>query len=180
MKKMLEELKNLDIEETYDVPITFRKSVIERIQKEEKHSKMKYIISALSTVAVVIVAVVVVAQGRIKSNREEELMNEDVGFYDITMQKPNEPISVEDTDSINDSSEQAATPTEKLSSENVAINMKDYYAEIVDLLNINGIEAKYENDEVKAKDNIENVKMIFFYYEDMVEMEQDGEYVIIK
>ena len=60
MKRMLDELKKLNNEENYEVPVDFRKRVISELSSEKKKSKLSsYIISGLSVAAVVIVAVVV-------------------------------------------------------------------------------------------------------------------------
>lgn len=59
MKRMLDELKNLD--EEYTVPQDFRKKVMVKIKEEQINEKKhfnKYVISWMSTAAVVVIAVV--------------------------------------------------------------------------------------------------------------------------
>lgn len=188
MKRMLDELKKLNNEENYEVPVDFRKRVISELSSEKKKSKLSsYIISGLSVAAVALVAVVTgnnqnstvwqndrfVAQVNQDQGNEE---TENTLRFSITTDLPSTPEIVEDGS--NDSLNMLVGAAQYTALENAK---NQYSNEIIDMLKINGMNAELlEDDSVKVKAKKEDVEMVLYYFDGEIEITEQGEYCIIK
>lgn len=193
MKRMLDELKKLNNEENYEVPVDFRKRVISELSSEKKKSKLSsYIISGLSVAAVVIVAVVVtgnsqdstvwqndkfVAQVNQDQENEETINDENTLLFSASMGLSKEH-RMDEKNVGNDSIDKNAEAVQYAGSEDFK---KQYSDEIVDMLKINGMSAELlEDDSVKVKAKKEDVEMVLYYFDGEIEITEQGEYCIIK
>lgn len=193
MKRMLDELKKLNNEENYEVPVDFRKRVISELSSEKKKSKLSsYIISGLSVAAVVIVAVVVtgnsqdstvwqndkfVAQVNQDQENEETINDENTLLFSASMGLSKER-RMDEKNVGNDSIDKNAEAVQYAGSEDFK---KQYSDEIVDMLKINGMSAELlEDDSVKVKAKKEDVEMVLYYFDGEIEITEQGEYCIIK
>lgn len=193
MKRMLDELKKLNNEENYEVPVDFRKRVISELSSEKKKSKLSsYIISGLSVAAVVIVAVVVtgnsqnstvwqydkfVAQVNQDQGNEETINDENTLLFSASMGLSKE-LGMDERNVGNDSIDKNAEAVQYAGSEDFK---KQYSDEIVDMLKINGMSAELlEDDSVKVKAKKEDVEMVLYYFDGEIEITEQGEYCIIK
>lgn len=193
MKRMLDELKKLNNEENYEVPVDFRKRVISELSSEKKKSKLSsYIISGLSVAAVVIVAVVVtgnsqnstvwqndkfVAQVNQDQGNEETINDENTLLFSASMGLSKE-LRMDERNVGNDSIDKNAEAVQYAGSEDFK---KQYSDEIVDMLKINGMSAELlEDDSVKVKAKKEDVEMVLYYFDGEIEITEQGEYCIIK
>lgn len=193
MKRMLDELKKLNNEENYEVPVDFRKRVISELSSEKKKSKLSsYIISGLSVAAVVIVAVVVtgnsqdstvwqndkfVAQVNQDQENEETINDENTLLFSASMGLSKE-LRMDERNVGNDSIDKNAEVVQYAGSEDFK---KQYSDEIVDMLKINGMSAELlEDDSVKVKAKKEDVEMVLYYFDGEIEITEQGEYCIIK
>ena len=193
MKRMLDELKKLNNEENYEVPVDFRKRVISELSSEKKKSKLSsYIISGLSVAAVVIVAVVVtgnsqnstvwqndksVAQVNQVEWNEETINDENTLLFSASMGLSKE-LGMDERNVGNDSIDKNAEAVQYAGSEDFK---KQYSDEIVDMLKINGMSAELlEDDSVKVKAKKEDVEMVLYYFDGEIEITEQGEYCIIK
>lgn len=193
MKRMLDELKKLNNEENYEVPVDFRKRVISELSSEKKKSKLSsYIISGLSVAAVVIVAVVVtgnsqdstvwqndkfVAQVNQGQENEETINDENTLLFSASMGLSKE-LRMDERNVGNDSIDKNAEAVQYAGSEDFK---KQYSDEIVDMLKINGMSAELlEDDSVKVKAKKEDVEMVLYYFDGEIEITEQGEYCIIK
>ena len=193
MKRMLDELKKLNNEENYEVPVDFRKRVISELSSEKKKSKLSsYIISGLSVAAVVIVAVVVtgnsqdstvwqndkfVAQVNQDQENEETINDENTLLFSASMGLSKE-LRMDERNVGNDSIDKNAEAVQYAGSEDFK---KQYSDEIVDMLKINGMSAELlEDDSVKVKAKKEDVEMVLYYFDGEIEITEQGEYCIIK
>lgn len=193
MKRMLDELKKLNNEENYEVPVDFRKRVISELSSEKKKSKLSsYIISGLSVAAVVIVAVVVtgnsqdstvwqndkfVAQVNQDQENEETINDENTLLFSASMGLSKE-LRMYERNVGNDSIDKNAEAVQYAGSEDFK---KQYSDEIVDMLKINGMSAELlEDDSVKVKAKKEDVEMVLYYFDGEIEITEQGEYCIIK
>lgn len=193
MKRMLDELKKLNNEENYEVPVDFRKRVISELSSEKKKSKLSsYIISGLSVAAVVIVAVVVtgnsqdstvwqndkfVAQVNQDQENEETINDENTLLFSASMGLSKE-LRMDEKNVGNDSIDKNAEAVQYAGSEDFK---KQYSDEIVDMLKINGMSAELlEDDSVKVKAKKEDVEMVLYYFDGEIEITEQGEYCIIK
>lgn len=193
MKRMLDELKKLNNEENYEVPVDFRKRVISELSSEKKKSKLSsYIISGLSVAAVVIVAVVVtgnsqnstvwqndkfVAQVNQDEGNEETINDENTLLFSASMGLSKE-LGMDERNVGNDSIDKNAEAVQYAGSEDFK---KQYSDEIVDMLKINGMSAELlEDDSVKVKAKKEDVEMVLYYFDGEIEITEQGEYCIIK
>lgn len=193
MKRMLDELKKLNNEENYEVPVDFRKRVISELSSEKKKSKLSsYIISGLSVAAVVIVAVVVtgnsqdstvwqndkfVAQVNQDQENEETINDENTLLFSASMGLSKE-LRMDESNVGNDSIDKNAEAVQYAGSEDFK---KQYSDEIVDMLKINGMSAELlEDDSVKVKAKKEDVEMVLYYFDGEIEITEQGEYCIIK
>ena len=193
MKRMLDELKKLNNEENYEVPVDFRKRVISELSSEKKKSKLSsYIISGLSVAAVVIVAVVVtgnsqnstvwqndkfVAQVNQDEGNEETINDENTLLFSASMGLSKE-LGMDERNVGNDSIDKNAEAVQYAGSEDFN---KQYSDEIVDMLKINGMSAELlEDDSVKVKAKKEDVEMVLYYFDGEIEITEQGEYCIIK
>ncbi len=193
MKRMLDELKKLNNEENYEVPLDFRKRVISELSSEKKKSKLSsYIISGLSVAAVAIVAVVVtgnsqnstvwqndkfVAQVNQDQGNEETINDENTLLFsaDVGLSKE---LRMDERNIGNDSIDKNAEAVQYAGSEDFK---KQYSDEIVDMLKINGMNAELlEDDSVKVKAKKEDVEMVLYYFDGEIEIKEQGEYCIIK
>lgn len=190
---MLDELKKLNNEENYEVPVDFRKRVISELSSEKKKSKLSsYIISGLSVAAVVIVAVVVtgnsqdstvwqndkfVAQVNQDQENEETINDENTLLFSASMGLSKE-LRMDEKNVGNDSIDKNAEAVQYAGSEDFK---KQYSDEIVDMLKINGMSAELlEDDSVKVKAKKEDVEMVLYYFDGEIEITEQGEYCIIK
>ena len=190
---MLDELKKLNNEENYEVPVDFRKRVISELSSEKKKSKLSsYIISGLSVAAVVIVAVVVtgnsqdstvwqndkfVAQVNQDQENEETINDENTLLFSASMGLSKE-LRMDESNVGNDSIDKNAEAVQYAGSEDFK---KQYSDEIVDMLKINGMSAELlEDDSVKVKAKKEDVEMVLYYFDGEIEITEQGEYCIIK
>ena len=190
---MLDELKKLNNEENYEVPVDFRKRVISELSSEKKKSKLSsYIISGLSVAAVVIVAVVVtgnsqdstvwqndkfVAQVNQGQENEETINDENTLLFSASMGLSKE-LRMDERNVGNDSIDKNAEAVQYAGSEDFK---KQYSDEIVDMLKINGMSAELlEDDSVKVKAKKEDVEMVLYYFDGEIEITEQGEYCIIK
>lgn len=190
---MLDELKKLNNEENYEVPVDFRKRVISELSSEKKKSKLSsYIISGLSVAAVVIVAVVVtgnsqnstvwqndkfVAQVNQDEGNEETINDENTLLFSASMGLSKE-LGMDERNVGNDSIDKNAEAVQYAGSEDFK---KQYSDEIVDMLKINGMSAELlEDDSVKVKAKKEDVEMVLYYFDGEIEITEQGEYCIIK
>lgn len=190
---MLDELKKLNNEENYEVPVDFRKRVISELSSEKKKSKLSsYIISGLSVAAVVIVAVVVtgnsqnstvwqndkfVAQVNQDQGNEETINDENTLLFSASMGLSKE-LRMDERNVGNDSIDKNAEAVQYAGSEDFK---KQYSDEIVDMLKINGMSAELlEDDSVKVKAKKEDVEMVLYYFDGEIEITEQGEYCIIK
>lgn len=190
MRNLIEELRKLDIEENYDVPVDFKSKVMAKIENDEKVIKLKYVIPMLSTVAVIMVVAIVGTNDIFYSNKTMSMENEslgvksvgeyamdgkeesyraDDGVFDLTYSMLKES---QDTQTMNDTETTANAVPEYSKSE--------FYAEIVDILNTNGVTAEVKDLSVKAKCTKQEAEEILFYYEGQIIIDVSGEYVIIK
>lgn len=193
MKRMLDELKKLNNEENYEVPLDFRKRVISELSSEKKKSKLSsYIISGLSVAAVAIVAVVVtgnsqnstvwqydkfVAQVNQDQGNEETINDENTLLFSASMGLSKE-LRMDERNVGNDSIDKNAEAVQYAGSEDFK---KQYSDEIVDMLKINGMSAELlEDDSVKVKAKKEDVEMVLYYFDGEIEITEQGEYCIIK
>lgn len=193
MKRMLDELKKLNNEENYEVPVDFRKRVISELSSEKKKSKLSsYIISGLSVAAVVIVAVVVtgnsqdstvwqndkfVAQVNQDQENEETINDENTLLFSASIGLSKE-LRMDEKNVGNDSIDKNAEAVQYAGSEDFK---KQYSDEIVDMLKINGMSAELlEDDSVKVKAKKEDVEMVLYYFDGEIEITEQGEYCIIK
>ena len=193
MKRMLDELKKLNNEENYEVPVDFRKRVISELSSEKKKSKLSsYNISGLSVAAVVIVAVVVtgnsqnstvwqydkfVAQVNQDQGNEETINDENTLLFSASMGLSKE-LGMDERNVGNDSIDKNAEAVQYAGSEDFK---KQYSDEIVDMLKINGMSAELlEDDSVKVKAKKEDVEMVLYYFDGEIEITEQGEYCIIK
>ena len=193
MKRMLDELKKLNNEENYEVPVDFRRRVISELSSEKKKSKLSsYIISGLSVAAVVIVAVVVtgnsqnstvwqndkfVAQVNQDEGNEETINDENTLLFSASMGLSKE-LGMDERNVGNDSIDKNAEAVQYAGSEDFK---KQYSDEIVDMLKINGMSAELlEDDSVKVKAKKEDVEMVLYYFDGEIEITEQGEYCIIK
>lgn len=193
MKRMLDELRKLNNEENYEVPLDFRKRVISELSSEKKKSKLSsYIISGLSVAAVAIVAVVVtgnsqnstvwqndkfVAQVNQDQGNEETINDENTLLFsaDVGLSKE---LRMDERNIGNDSIDKNAEAVQYAGSEDFK---KQYSDEIIDMLKINGINAELlEDDSVKVKAKKEDVEMVLYYFDGEIEITEQGEYCIIK
>lgn len=193
MKRMLDELKKLNNEENYEVPLDFRKRVISELSSEKKKSKLSsYIISGLSVAAVALVAVVVtgnsqnstawkndkfVAQVNQDQGNEETINDENTLLFsaDVGLSKE---LRMDERNIGNDSIDKNAEAVQYAGSEDFK---KQYSDEIVDMLKINGMSAELlEDDSVKVKAKKEDVEMVLYYFDGEIEITEQGEYCIIK
>lgn len=189
MKRMLDELKKLNNEENYEVPVDFRKRVISELSSEKKKSKLSsYIISGLSVAAVALVAVVVTGNNQNstvwQNDRFVAQVNQDQGNeetentlrFSITTDLPSTPEIVEDGS--NDSLSMLVGAAQYTALENAK---NQYSNEIIDMLKINGMNAELlEDDSVKVKAKKEDVEMVLYYFDGEIEITEQGEYCIIK
>lgn len=188
MKNLIEELHKLNNEEEYDVPDDFADKVMARIRKEEKGLGLKYVMPMLSTAAVVmVVAMITTSTSLLRNNDKIALMNESGSSNYRIDEKMNEPNSAYDmTDTLKAS--QSALGYDKYESinetaenvENKEYSKEEFYSEIADILNTNGVTAKVEGLSVKAKCTKADAEEVLFYYEGQITIEVDGEYVVIK
>lgn len=193
MKRMLDELKKLNNEENYEVPVDFRKRVISELSSEKKKSKLSsYIISGLSVAAVAIVAVVVtgnsqnstvwqndkfVAQVNQDQGNEETINDENTLLFSTSMGLSKE-LGMDERNIGNDSIDKNAVAAQYAESEDFK---KQYSDEIIDMLKINGMNAELlEDDSVKVKAKKEDVEMVLYYFDGEIEITEQGEYCIIK
>lgn len=193
MKRMLDELKKLNNEENYEVPLDFRKRVISELSSEKKKSKLSsYIISGLSVAAVALVAVVVtgnsqnstawkndkfVAQVNQDQGNEETINDENTLLFSASMGLSKE-LRMDERNVGNDSIDKNAEAVQYAGSEDFK---KQYSDEIVDMLKINGMSAELlEDDSVKVKAKKEDVEMVLYYFDGEIEITEQGEYCIIK
>lgn len=175
MKNMLDELRKLDEQEEYEVPIEFREKVITRILKEKSSNKLKYIIPACSAAVVGFIVIFSVSLNKFdrEINLESGIQNEYVS--DETVELASEDSTYDDLAIVQKNiamSEMRADTATKLNDE--------YFDEIIDMLKINKVEAHRINNEIKAKGKKEDIEVILFYFENHIELTQDGEYVLIK
>ena len=179
MKNMLEELKNLNNEENYNVPDGFRDRVIEQINAEKKSNIFKYIIPACS-VAVVAICIVVTT-GYLK-NKSSDTANEKLFASNELKEESLELDSFNDvmfaTDATGNAIEESADMAKKTVMSNETL--KEFEDEIINMLGINKIEAEKTENGIKAKGNKEDIEVILFYFIEQIDITQDGEYVIIK
>lgn len=178
MKKMLEELRNMNNEEDYEVPVSFRKRVISKISKENhKNKAISYIISSLSVAAVAFVAVVIATNQsmyKFEKDTNDEIEyasygtedNDDLMFKAI-------PENSTTMANVEDMAKEKMSVIEDLE--------KKYLDEIIDMLKINKMDIEVVDEEsVKVKAKKEDVELILYYFEGEIDIVQDGEYCIIK
>lgn len=190
MKRMLDELKKLNNEEKYEVPVDFRTRVISEISAEKKKSKLSsYIISGLSAAAVAVIAVVVTGnslkfttlqndnfetQVNLKQENEYAADGEDTLLFSMSTNRTNaiEEMYGEYED---------LNPDISTNSEKQEELKKQYSDEIIDMLKINGMSAELlDDDSVKVKAKKEDVEMVLYYFDGEIEITEQGEYCIIK
>lgn len=178
MKKMLEELRNMNNEEDYEVPVDFRKKVINEISKENhKNKAISYIISSLSVAAVAFVAVVIATNQSMY--KFEEDMNDEMKYASYGTENNDNLMFKAISESNNTMADMEDVVNEKMSV--IEDIEKRYLDEIIDMLKINKIDVEIIDDEsVKAKAKKEDVELILYYFEGEIDIVQDGEYCIIK
>ncbi len=187
MKNLIEELRKLDIEENYDVPVDFKSKVMSEIEKEEKSNKLKYVIPMLSTVAVVMIVAIVGTKdmfdmAKTMSMQDEAAGISTVGEYaldgkDEISRMTNDVLDLEYS-MLKESQDQIMN--DKTASAVPEYSKNEFYAEIADILNTNGITAEVNDLSVKAKCTKQKAEEVLFYYDGQITIEVDGEYIIIK
>ena len=188
MKRMLDELRELNNEEDYSVPADFKAKVIYRINERKSISKLKYIIPSCSVAAAVIIAAVVVSTGKInfESGQRDELeINElyaqnDETTDDFLFDASNLSMSTEETAYGDMTAAIESQNSIALNNEKKMASSSEYYDEIVNMLKINNFEVEKTANGVKVKGKLEDVKLVLFYFEEQLDFTEDGEYVIIK
>lgn len=189
MKNLIEELHKLNNEDEYNVPDDFSDKVMARIEKEEKGLDLKYVIPMLSMVSVVMIVAIIATSASLPNAGDKiALMNESTGLnygIDEKTDGVNNSYDMEDTynasqslslnEKLNDSLKENAETVK-----NKEYPKEEFYLEIADILNTNGITAKVEDLTVRAKCTKIDAEEVLFYYEGQITIEVDGEYVVIK
>lgn len=187
MKNLIEELRKLDIEDEYDVPVDFSCKVMAKIEEEKKSNKLKYVIPMLSTVAVVMIVAIVGTKDMFNMTKTMSMQDEAVGISSVggyaldgkdeSSRMTNDVLDL-DYSMLKESQEQIMN--DKTASAVPEYSKSEFYAEIVDILNTNGITAEVDDLSVKAKCTKQEAEEILFYYEGQITIDVSGEYVIIK
>ncbi len=181
MKNLLEELRELNNEDTYEVPIDFKIRVMERIEDEQSSSKLRYILPICSAVAVILVAIVIVKGDIFKKEMPDNSENiivaiagsdNNINEYRIEETKV---AAIPEYSAVNDSVATFDTNLKKSEPLN-----KEYYDEIIEMLKINNIASEKVENGIRAKGKKEDIEIALYYFLDNVEVIQDGEYVLIK
>ncbi|MBQ9267544.1 MAG: hypothetical protein IJ217_04625 [Clostridia bacterium] len=188
MKKMLEELRELNNEEEYEVPAGFRDKVISSITEERKSSKIKYIIPACFVAAVALVTVVVAGNPNVRTKyhntdmKENQLYatNDANGLEEYALESDLERMLTADMSSATNTAMAGDSYKYNEFEAMKAVSPTEYYNEILDMLKINNVEAEKIDDGVRAKGKKEEIEMILYYFEGEVEITQEGGYVVIK
>ena len=187
MRRMLDELRELNNEEEIEVPADFRDKVIDRINNDGKSSKLKYIITtSCSVAAIALIAVVVGAKGILNNSAENSNIEYDlytVGEAEVEDGNNDElfeTMLMADATSVNSSIEEYKEEPAAKNEAKKALSEIGYYDEIINTLEINNIKAEKINEGVRAKGKKEDIEIALFYFENNVTITQDGEYVIIK
>ncbi len=186
MKKMLEELRNMNNEEEYEVPVNFGKKVINKIQKENhKNKAVSYIISSLSVAAVAFVAVVIATSNSMYKFNEDS--DEYLGNEKDTLQYATSTYNTKTDDdklmfkAIPEKEAYDLNKTSEIERLEIADVEEKYLNEIVDMLKINKMDVEILDDEsVKVKAKKEDIELVLYYFDGEIDIVQDGEYCIIK
>lgn len=186
MKNLLEELRELNNEESIEVPVDFRDKVVDKIMNEEHTSKLKYIIPACSVAAVMLIAIVVANNPNNRKTTVDSVENMMIASGIQDEYYPEEidalPTAVNDDLGIIETEDNTRFESAKAvnASNKIAELDTEYYDEILEMLKINNIEAEKTSDGIRAKGKKEDIEVALYYFEDNIEIKQDGEYVVIK
>lgn len=171
MKKLTEELKNLDIENEYKIPDEFRENVMKKVNKEVKIYNTKYVIATISMAAIVILGFFVAGRnGRMINLKQDNIQ---------LCESVDDQVTFDMVEISNNTVKEYETVAMKAMNESrymydSSINLN----ELAKLFKDANIEFEEFEDHLKAKCSIERAEEILSEYD--VSIESDGEYVIIK